>query len=532
MDTTQYTSLFLDEMRDNTAKLSQLMIRLEKESDNAAILSDIMRISHSCKGACATMGFEKTTELCHALEDLFDAARNGTCRVTSVCIDVTLQAIDALSEALGQMEKTGTEPGVFAITQVLRDTAAGKEPTLSSSAGSTPTDGMASSHIRIDAKKLDALLDLTGELSTLRLELSTVANHAALKPVLEPLVNRLTRLLSELAYQVSESRLVPVEQAFAQFPRLVRDLSRTQGKNVQFKMTGTDMELDKTLIDHLASPIIHLLRNAVDHGIESPTVRQTAGKKAEAIIELSIRREGGYVMVDVSDDGAPIQVETIKKQAHERGFTPEEIAAIDAHSLLDILASARFSSSQNVGMISGRGIGLSAVRATVKSLGGQLSLVQKQDKKTFTLMLPLQVSSLRAVLVRIGGKMYAFPFMHIEKLMQIEPAEIHTTLNQPSFVLQGRDVPIINLQQLLWGAETGETATHAMNILLLQHGSEHIGLLVDDIIRNEEVMVKPIPDTLQSAGYFSGYTILGDGGIALILDTQTIVASVINRTLA
>jgi len=533
MNNSPYLSLFLQEMRDNCAGMNQKLVALEKKPTDAGLIAEIMRLSHSCKGAAATMGFEKTAEFCHAMEDVFDAVRKGGLVVTPAVIDVCLQGIDTVDACLTQIEKDGKELTEFAALsplQVILRANANASPSPATPVAAEVTDQLQDidrmsqvPHIRVESKKLDTLLELAGELSVLRLQFSSAAKDSSQNAVFLPLLDRFARLADDLTYQVTQSRLIPLDQVFARFPRLVRDLSRSQGKQIEFVMEGTGIDLDKTLVDHLTTPLIHLLRNAVDHGIESPEIRKKKGKSAQATIAVRVRREQGYAVITVEDDGQQIELSEIKRIAAERGFTAEEIAEIRQETLLDFLCNARFSSTKNISMVSGRGVGLSAVRDTVKELGGHLRLEQDAAGKRFILLLPLQLSVIRAIMVNVQGSTYGLPFVHIRRLLQVTPADIRTSLEQEVTVIDGEDVPVLRLGRVFAPKAKPAAAEELLHLLLTDTGEGTVALCVDAVIGNEEVMVKPVSETLHTGHYFSGHTVLADGKVALIVDIPALV---------
>jgi two-component system chemotaxis sensor kinase CheA len=524
MDTSSYLSLFLQECRDDCAGITRGLLRLEKEGADPASLAEIMRLSHSCKGAAATMGYETMAACFHRLEDAFSLAKDGKLVLAPETVDVLLQAIDELERALGIIEKTSQEPREYAHAAALASIAEGHTSLAAPLSPDVPTEtdaGASLPHIRVDARKLDTLLDLTGELSLLRQQLRAAAEAMPGTTALEPLLDRLDKGVQELAFHVGQSRLIPVDQVFVRFPRLVRDLARAQDKRVAFAMAGTDIELDKSIIDHLLTPLIHLLRNAVDHGIEAPAERAAAGKAEEGNITLSVRREPGFVVVSVEDDGRPIVLDDLRRTAAARGFSPEELSALTEETVLDLLCSARFSSSAEVSMISGRGVGLSAVKSDVASLGGRLRLVRESGRKRFEMALPLSLSVIPVIFVKAAGAVYGVPFIHVRRLLQPSAAEHTRILAGDALVFEGAPLPLLPL-----GAAIGRTdapAPATPSVLVVHDGDGSAGLVVDELLRTEEIMVKPVSGAVREAGLYSGCSLLGDGTVALILDIPAVI---------
>lgn len=528
MDTSPYLSLYLQESRENSAKIVQNLLLLEKKP-TADILTELMRLSHSCKGAAATMGYEKTAELCHSLESVLDAVRLAKFTLTSPAIDLCLQSIDAFESALTQIESTSKEPESYSTQESLKALAAGVMP----EGTVTPQDTTAKimdvqtfPHVRVSSTKLDTLLELSGELVVLQQQMLSVPLDPLSTVTIRPLMDRFEKIAEELRYHVMQSRLIPLEQVFVKFPRLVRETSKDQNKNINFSMKGTDIELDKTLIDHLTTPLIHMLRNAVDHGIESPEERRKIGKPEEGSITLSVERNGACIAVTVEDDGTQIHVDDLRVRARKIGMSESEIATITEDTMLDLLVSGRFSASENVTMISGRGVGLSSVYQTMRHLGGTLKLKQEKGTKKFILTFPLQLSVVQMILAKTNNQIFGLPFMHIHQILNVKSSMIQSSLHEPVITLGGEQIPLVYLSK---ACSTTEVLTQEnkkeLQVLIADDGQQKIGLCVDTILHNEEVMVSPVPSALRDVQWLSGCAILGDGSIALIVDIPRLLTT-------
>ncbi len=517
MDTSSYLSLFLQECRDNCAGAVQILLRIEQTAATEKDLQELMRLCHSCKGAAATMEFTKMADLFHRMEDLFAAALKDHTALTAEKIDELLQQIDAVEAALRIVESTGKEPDTFS--------AQTNDGTVESLETSFNTD---LPHVRVESRKLDALLDLSSELSLLKQQFRTMAESSADKEQLIPLVDSLEKNVKELFFHVNQSRLIRLDQAFIRFPRLIRDLAKSIGKEVHFEMEGVDIELDKSVIDHLTTPLIHLLRNAVDHGIETPDEREKAGKPREGRVTIRIRREAGYIVVSVEDDGKQITVEAIRETAAKRGFSAQEVQNITDSTIIDVLCSANFSETEKVTMVSGRGVGLSAVKSTADALGGKLSLIREKDSKRFELVLPLNLSVIQVIFVRVGGHVYGVPLMHVERLLDITDKEVIASLGGEAIDFEEHPLPLIALSQAL-GLQIQSEQQAIRPVLVIKDPSGLAGITVDEILQNEEVMIKPVSSTIGQSKFYSGCSLLGDGTVALILDIPSILKHSISR---
>lgn len=527
MDTSPYMSLYLQESRENSAKIIQNLLLVEKNA-TPEILTELMRLSHSCKGAAATMGYEKTAELCHNLESIFDAVRLSKFTLTPGAIDLCLRTMDIFEKALEHIEKMMKEPESYTITNALKELATGVMPHSTTEppiASEELTTIQTFPHVRVASSKLDTLLELSGELVVLQQQMTGVPLDPLSTLVMRPLVDRFEKIAEEMRYHVMQSRLIPVEQVFVKFPRLVREIAKDQKKSINFSMKGTDIELDKTLIDHLTTPLIHMLRNAVDHGIESPEERRKLGKPEEGTITLSVERNGAFIAVSVEDDGVQLRADELKIRARTIGMSESEIAAITDETILDLLVSGRFSMSENVSMISGRGVGLSSVYQTMRHLGGTLKLEQGAGTKKFILTFPLQLSVVQMILVRVNNQIFGLPFIHIHQILTVQSEMIHSSLHEPCITLGGQQIPLVYLHKTYskTPSDTLENKNEC-HVLIADDGKQKVGLCVDTILHNEEVMVSAIPSALRDVQWLSGCALLGDGSIALIVDIPRLLA--------
>jgi len=538
MDLKKYITLFLQEMRDNLAQLNRHLVTLEKDPNNIPLLQEIMRLAHSSKGSSNAMGFKSTAELFHALEDVFDAARKATLTVQKAHITLCLQAFDQIQSSFTAIEKTQQELDCSALAASVRAILSSSTSTLPSNLTLSPNpspspspstdafEGTTIDFIRVDTKKIDALTNLAGEFALLKQRVKALSS-----PQIEPIAEQLKKLTDDLTFYAMDMRLIPLEQAFVRFPRLIRDLAAAQNKNVRFEMVGTDITLDKTLVDHLVSPLVHLLRNAVDHGIESPEERTKAGKNAEALIRLIVERDQGFVRVSVEDDGAPIVLAALKEIAKKKGFAEEQITPVGEQNILDLITLPGFSSSATVTDVSGRGVGLSAARQTAKMLGGQLTLERTESKKRFTLSLPLQLSIIQALLIESNQQTYALPLVHVRRLLALPVTELKWELGEPAAIVDGNDVPLLILKNILSAAAPTVSSDNGLLQLVLVEGEHGLtGLVVDRIEGNADIMVKPVSHLFSDRTSFVGSTILGSGRVAMILDIPNLCRAQAKRS--
>lgn len=376
-------------------------------------------------------------------------------------------------------------------------------------------------HVRIELSRLDALMNLIGELVITRgrlLQLTAGRGDAALDEVMTQAV----RLIGDLQAEVMASRMVPVWQVFDRFPRLVRDAARSLHKEITFTVEGKEIELDRSLLDEIGEPVMHMLRNAVDHGIEAPDVREAAGKPRTGRVVLSASRERSAVLVRVRDDGRGIDRQRVLARAQALGMVGPEVTRLDAELLFRVIASPGFSTAAAVSDLSGRGVGIDAVQAKVRQLGGTVELETTPGAgTTVTLRLPQTLAIVRAVLARVGGERYALPLTHVRETLAWSPEAVQRVQGKEVLVLRDDVLPLVRLRDVVHvpGTARDETA----DIIVLERGDRRAGLMVDELTDQQDIVVKQFDAVRDGLALFSGATILSDGRPALIVDVASLL---------
>jgi two-component system chemotaxis sensor kinase CheA len=427
-------------------------------------------------------------------------------REFAIRLETDLSPTDVASalRAAGDVERVDIEdPTVLAVAQSVE---AGR--------------ARSSRNVRIDLRRLDALMNLIGELVITRgrlVELAVTRDDAALTDA----VTEASRLVSDLQDQIMASRMVPVWQVFDRFPRLVRDSSRALGKQIEFTIEGKEIELDRSMLDEIGDPVVHLLRNAIDHGFETPSERVAAGKPPAGKLVLSAARERSSITVRVSDDGRGIDRDRVLNKARNLGLVDTGRSELSDDDLIRIISRPGFSTAERISDISGRGVGIDAVHARIRSLGGSVEIRSVPGRgTTVTLRLPLTLAILRALLVRVDGDTFAVPMTHVNETVELEASALKSVKGHEVLMLRDDVLPLVRFRSLLGLAADG---ARMPQVIVLEVGERRAGLVVDELAGQRDIVVKQFDAVRNAAALFSGATILGDGAPALIVDVGSLL---------
>jgi two-component system chemotaxis sensor kinase CheA len=359
--------------------------------------------------------------------------------------------------------------------------------------------------IRVPLSKLDKLMNLVGELVIYRTELQ-VAKERGSQDALEGVIERIGRSIIELQNEVMSMRMTPMAFVFNRFPRMVRDLAKRFGKKVKFIIEGAETEIDRSILDKLGDPLVHLLRNAIDHGIEPPEERIAAGKPEEGHLWLRAYAEGNYVFIEVEDDGRGIDPEKVKKKAIERGIiSPDEAENLSKREIYELLFRPGFSTAEKVTDVSGRGVGLDVVKAVIEQLGGSIEVQSEIGKGTkFVLRLPLTLAIITALLVTVGSEVYAIPLGSVDEVVEKDERLKKTQVGEV-FLLRGDVLPVYYMSKIFNVPDAGEGS----HLVVVRGAGTRAALVIDDLIGQQEIVIKPLKGRYVSVPYISGATILG-----------------------
>ncbi|WP_293212260.1 MULTISPECIES: chemotaxis protein CheW [unclassified Microcoleus] len=588
---------FLIEGYEYLNQIEEDLVALEKNDADREVMNRIYRGLHTIKGNSGFLGVEKLESVAHAGENLLSLLRDRTLTMTPDITSALLETIDAVRSHMEALEKTGEESPIahtalldrllqlqesggtaselsssaIAESNSVTPEVAIEEPeeseltrehlyadallsieqllipsatnTTSQQVNAADTEGdkfkISDTAIRVDVGLLDKLMNLVGELVLCRNQILEFANTQTANTqnddTLKSVSSRLNLVTSELQEGVMKTRMQPIRTIWNKFPRVVRDTAFSLGKQVQLEMEGEETELDKTLIEAIANPLTHLVRNCLDHGIETSEVRVAKGKPAFGKLLLRAYHESGQVNIEISDDGGGIDPERIKSKAVQKGmFSAVDAAKMSDREALNLIFMPSFSTAEKITNISGRGVGMDVVQTHIEKISGTID-VQSQVGKgtTFKLKIPLTLAIIPTLIITTGGSRYAIPQVNLLELMRLEGEQIkkiemfHGT---PVYRLRGRLLPLIYLNRELQletgivenGKKSQFDTDEALNIVVVQATDKPFGLVVDAINDTQEIVVKPLGKQLKSLACFAGATIMGDGKVALILDVHGI----------
>ncbi|HZR65748.1 MAG TPA: chemotaxis protein CheA [Terriglobales bacterium] len=613
---------FLAESGENLDRLDRELVGLEKNPSDKDALAGIFRTIHTIKGTCGFLGFNKLEKVAHVGENLLTRLRDGQLTLNPEITTALLEMVDAIRQMLDEIRNTGQDgqsdypklretltrlqsststseatavaaqpatPAAIAPSappQEAAKTAAADAPTISSpspadvapakppSTSSTsaqvqqasetkPRDG-AGETIRVAVNLLDKLMTLVGELVLARNQLLQFSNSLD-NTGLHAICQRLDLIASELQEEVMKTRMQPIGNIWAQFPRTVRDVALACNKKVSIEMEGKETELDKTIIEAIKDPLTHLVRNSVDHGIELPEDRVKAGKDATGRLTLRAFHEGGQVIIEIGDDGAGLNHERIRQKALERKLiTGEQAARMSMREISNLIFMPGFSTAAKVTNVSGRGVGMDVVKTNVEKIGGAVDVQSTPGQgTTVRIKIPLTLAIIPALVVNCRNERYAIPQVNLLELVRLDGEQLRTGIEMvhgvPVYRLRGRLLPLVYLAgelqlqgsddlassgrllplvylarelQLQGSDNLASSRPSAANIVVLQADERQFGLVVDGIGDTEEIVVKPLRKQLKTVKIFAGSSIMGDGKVALIVDVLGLAqrASVVSET--
>ena len=459
--------------------------------------------------------FERSFEIIIATSADAQAVQNAVDTVSEI-EDVHVESVDP--DKVGK----GAAPAPAAAAPAAKPAAPAAKKEAAKPAAAAPKKQHQSQSVRVDIEKLDTLMNLMGELVINKVRLEQIGQTHRLTDLMETL-EQMDRVTGDLQNIVMKVRMVPVSAVFNRFPRMVRDVSKELGKEINLTIEGEETELDRTVIDEIGDPIMHLLRNSLDHGVESPDVREAKGKSRTGEVGLIARHEGNNVVIMITDDGAGIDASKIRRKAVEKGMvTQSEADSLDDADAVRLIFLPGFSTAEQITDISGRGVGMDVVRSKIEALSGHVDVETHIDEGSiFKIKLPLTLAIIQAMLVRVQEEMYAIPLTSIDSTINIEPSDIQTVQNKEVIVLRGEIIPIIRMEEALQVPHTKDSDEHF--VVVVHAGEAKAGIVVDNLIGQQEIVIKTLGNLFAGLKLFGGATVLGDGRVALILDVATMI---------
>lgn len=580
--------IFLEETEEQIALLDRTIVGLEKNAADPQLLQEVFRAAHTIKGSSAMLGHQPMTELTHAMENLLDMIRKDKLKITEETTDCLLEGIDTLKMLKDELRshKEGNVDVAPAVAR-LRKAAGSARPTeryrsgdgwvpnrasgldtgsggvvgrtaepLSDRAAGSPAgdeesgDRQAATNllrqeerpltqsVRVDVRVLDNLMNMVEELVIDRSRMVQINRMLESRYGDDGLIRDLSqtshhivKVINELQEDVMRVRMVAIGTLFSSFPRLVRDLAKQEGKTLSFVVEGEETELDRTIIEKIRDPLVHLLRNAVDHGVESPEERKDAGKPEIAIIHLRAFQEEGHIVITLDDDGKGIEISKVRDAAVQKGLIGvDEASRLSDSDIMNLIFLPGVSTCENVSEISGRGVGLDVVKANIEVLGGSVGVESKPGQGTkFTITLPLTVAVIQGLMVCSGGTTYIMPLSGVVEILRLGPQDIKTIRGREIVRLRDRIIPLVRIETVRCIEGPVKDGEGARIIVVAGDERKAVGVVVDELVDQQEFVVKPLNKYLANARALAGATILGDGRVGLVVDMPTLIRSSTSR---
>jgi two-component system, chemotaxis family, sensor kinase CheA len=531
---------FLSETTENLGLLDQQLVELERSPGDPGLLGGIFRVFHTIKGTCGFLGLPRLEHVAHAAENVLGRIRDGALAVTPDTVTLVLEALDCIKSiivalATTQKEPPGDDAPLIARLDRLAAGAGDDAPTVptplptpDSAPAETSERGPGAQAIRVAVDLLEDLMALVSELVLTRNQLLQTLRNQKDSAFAAPL-QRLSQVTTELQEGVMKTRMQPIGGAWAKLPRLVRELARELDKKIDLRLVGAETELDRHVLEMVRDPLTHMVRNCADHGVEPPAQRIAAGKPDTGTISLNAYHAGGYIVVEIADDGAGLDLDHIRQKALAGGLaTPAEIAAMSEHQIQQFIFRPGFSTAAKVTSVSGRGVGMDVVRTNIEKIGGTVELRSKAGGGSrFTLAIPLTLAIVSALIVECAGERFAFPQINVVELVRVAQRSGHAIewlLDAPVLRLRERILPLVSLRALLGLGDARDPGPEIL-VIVTQVGSQRFGIMVDRVFDAEEIVVKPVAPLLRDIAIYSGNTILGDGRVIMILDPNGIAAA-------
>jgi two-component system chemotaxis sensor kinase CheA len=545
----ELASMFIAEALDHLSSIEALVLQVESQPGDSKLLNDVFRPFHTIKGNAGALGVTGVQELAHSVENLLDLGRSGKHDIGEREIEVILASVDLLTTMVrglsarlaGQWARDVRAECRALIAQVdalITGTGpAGASPPMPSPRQDVPPSPAAPAvarvpvhdesrqTVKVDTRKLDNLIDIVGELVIVQ---SIIQEDPALQRLVDERLSRnlgqLKRITSDLQRNAMAMRMTPIRPTFQKMSRLVRDLSRKSGKHIDLVLAGEDTELDRKVVEDINDPLMHMVRNSVDHGIESPEGRRAAGKPAQARVSLSAYHEGGSIVIAIADDGAGLNTDRIRAKAVALGLVGAD-ADLDSGEIHELIFRPGFSTAEKVTEISGRGVGMDVVRRNIEALRGRIEIQSVAGQgTTFLIKLPLTLAILEGLLLRTGDQRFVLPTFCVRESLRPAPEQVHSFQGRRRLI-QVRDslLPMAHLSELFGDTAPGPEPWEA-TVVVIEDNGRRMAVTVDELLGKQEVVIKALGTAFSHVRGVAGGAILGDGRVGLILDAGGLVS--------
>jgi len=535
---------FILETEEIIEALDHDLVELETRKNDLDLLNKIFRGAHTMKGASSFLGFDKMSSVTHHAEEILNKLRKNEITCTPGIMDILLEFVDATKTIVIDI-KEGTDNA--SVTDLINRLKLANEGKLASAnAADKPSSGGVQAPpknveqvkkaamsieqtIRVDVSRLDSLMNLVGELVLSRNRIGQISGDLEKKFEGEFLIEQLMETTSqiglittELQLAVMKTRMVPIGKVFNKFPRMVRDLCRDMGKDVDLVIAGEETELDKSVVEEIGDPLIHMIRNSVDHGVEHPDIRRKKGKPDKGIVNLSAYHEGNHIVVEIKDDGAGMDAEVLKVKAVEKGvITADEAKNMDPEAAYGLVFKPGFSTAAKITDVSGRGVGMDVVKTNIEKLNGIINIESELGHGTrFRLKLPLTLAIIQALLVDISGEIFAIPLVSVIETVRIKETEIHSFEGREVLKLRDSVLSLIRLDEIY---ELQESLDDDIYVVVVGLAEKRLGFVVNKLVGQEEIVIKSLGDYLSGNEGIAGATIMGDGRVRLIIDVAGVM---------
>jgi two-component system chemotaxis sensor kinase CheA len=543
LDRAELLQIFTAESEENLRDMEVSFVQLESAPQDEETLQAIFRAAHTIKGNAAGLGFPALAKFAHGVEDVLDGLRTGAMVLTTPLATILLQTVDALRQLVAAAVKGADEllPEHLELLEDLMVEAGGGQHSGESESKKERRGGQGRRHadhsggtraqtLRVEIEKLDRMLNLTGEIAVARERLAGLLEETHHAKQLEDILEAhraADRLFMDLQEEVMKIRMVPLGPTFRQFVRTVRDVATAQGKLAYVELAGEDVDVDMNVIEHLRDPLTHIVRNAVDHGIEEPERRRELGKDQRGRLSLQAWHEGGSIVIKVQDDGAGLERSKVIERARAMGYTAD-FDKLNDHELFRLILEPGFSTASEVTEFSGRGVGMDVVRRNVEALRGVISIESRAGVgTTITIRLPLTLAIIRGFAVGVNEETYIMPLDAVIECIELPRDGSEEFASRGVINLRGQALPFVRLRDCF---RLGGQPTERENVLVLRYHDQRVGLVVDRLFGENQTVIKPLSRTLGELPGVSGSAILGNGRVALILEVEGLLREALRQS--